>query len=82
MVTSPVVPEPADADAELDYAGARRLRGREEWFWYLLAGVSYVVVSMFHKILLSWWIGPLWLVVFVVAGPAIWDRLRGRTRAS
>lgn len=59
--------------------GSRRLTGREEWAWYLVAGVSYVSLSIFHKWLLNWIIGPLWLVAVVCLGPALFDRLRGRT---
>lgn len=29
--------------------------------WYGLAGVSYVGLSIFHKFLLNWLIGPLWV---------------------
>jgi hypothetical protein len=78
---SPGVPRPESDDAELDFRGSRRLTGREEWFWYLLAGISYITMSMFHKGLLNWIIGPLWLVAVVVVGPALWDRLRGFIRA-
>jgi hypothetical protein len=78
MVLSAVVPEPESNDADLDFRGSRRLAGKEEWFWYLVAAISYVGVSMFHKGLLNWFVGPLWLVAVVVVGPAVWDRLRRR----
>jgi hypothetical protein len=81
MVLSPVVPEPESNDADVDFRGSRRLAGKEEWFWYLAAGISYIAVSMFHKGLLNWFVGPLWLVAVVVVGPAVWDRLRGRGSA-
>jgi hypothetical protein len=80
MVLSPAVPEPEPGEANLDFSGSRRLAGKEEWFWYVAAAVSYIAVSMFHKSLLNWFIGPLWLVATVVIGPAVWDRLRGRGR--
>ncbi len=46
--------------------------------WYLLAAVTYVLVGMFHKWLLTWFLGPAWLVGFVVFGPALVDRIRRR----
>jgi hypothetical protein len=80
MVLSPAVPEPEPVTDDLDFSGARRLTGKEEWFWYLAAAVTYIVVSIWHKFLLNWFVGPLWLVVWIVVGPAIWDRFRGRGR--
>ena len=55
--------------SELDHRGARRLAGCEEWFWYLFAGVTYIVFGIWHKWLLNWFIGPAWLVAIVVVGP-------------
>ena len=60
-----------------DHLGWRRLGSVEEWFWYLLAGASYIVLGIWHKWLLNWFVGPVWLVVFVVVGPWIVDKLRG-----
>ena len=80
MVTSPAVSAPDSNPRGLDFVGSRRLRGKEEWFWYLAAGVSYVLASIWHKFLLNWLVGPLWLVAFVVFGPALWDRVRWRVR--
>lgn len=79
MVASPAVPEPEQADAKTDFSGSRRLTGKEEWFWYLAAAVSYIVLGIWHKFLLNWFVGPAWLVAVVVVGPAVWDRLRGRS---
>lgn len=62
---------------EVDLSGSRRLRGREEWFWYLAAGISYALLGIWHKFLLNWFVGPVWLVAVVVVGPAVWDRVRG-----
>ena len=76
-VTSPGSSEPS-APSELDFRGARRLTGREEWFWYLAAAVTYIVCGIWQKFLLNWFVGPLWLVAFVVIGPAVWDRVRQR----
>jgi energy-converting hydrogenase Eha subunit G len=56
----------------------RRLSGAETALWYGLAGVTYIGASIFHKFLLNWFVGPLWLVAVVWAGPALVDRLRGR----
>lgn len=79
MVASPAVPEPEQADPKIDFSGSRRLTGKEEWFWYLAAAVSYIVLGIWHKFLLNWFVGPAWLVAVVVIGPAVWDRLRGRS---
>lgn len=49
---------------------------RFELVLYLLAGVSYVGFGMFHKWLLNWIIGPIWLVAWVWAVPVIVDRVR------
>jgi hypothetical protein len=64
----------------LDHLGARRLSAREVALCYGLAGASYITLSIFHKWLLNWFIGPLWLVTFVWAGPALVDRVRRRSR--
>jgi hypothetical protein len=69
---------PAAGPADLDVRGARRLAGKEEWFWYLFAAVTYIACGIWQKFLLNWIIGPLWLVAVVVIGPAVWDRVRGR----
>ncbi len=68
----------------LDFRGARRLVGFEEWFWYAAAAVSYIVLGVWHKWLLNWFVGPAWLVAFVVVGPLLTDRigLTGRSRSS
>lgn len=46
--------------------------------WYVLAFASYVGLAVFHKWLLNWIIGPVWLVATVAIGPALWDRVRTR----
>jgi hypothetical protein len=71
-----------DFAAAEGFAAGRRLTGPETAFWYGLAGVSYVVVSIFHKFLLNWFIGPLWLVAVVWLGPLLVDRVRARARAA
>ncbi|MGH9113369.1 MAG: hypothetical protein ACRDZN_13910 [Acidimicrobiales bacterium] len=65
-------------EIESDQGGARRLGPGETAFWYGLAGVTYVGLSIFHKWLLNWFIGPLWLVAFVWLGPEVVDRVRRR----
>ena len=52
---------------------------RIELVLYVLAGVTYVGFGMFHKFLLNWIIGPVWLVAWVWAVPAAIERVR-RTR--
>jgi hypothetical protein len=64
----------------LDHRRSRRLGVGESVLWYGLAGARYVALSIFHKWLLNWFIGPLWLVTFVWAGPALVDRVRRRSR--
>lgn len=58
-----------------DFRGSRRLVGKEEWFWYLFAAISYILLGIWHKWLLNWFVGPVWLVVIIVAGPWLTDRL-------
>lgn len=66
---------------ELDHLGQRRLSLRETWVWYLVAFVSYVLVGMEEKWLLTWFLGPLWLITTVWFGPIVWDAVRGRGKA-
>lgn len=61
------------------------MRGDPEWWnprvqlaFYVLAGVSYVALGIFHKWLLNWIIGPIWLVAFVTLVPALIERVRAR----
>lgn len=67
--------EAVEIGAAYDFRGSRRLVGREEWFWYLAAAVSYIVLGIWHKWLLNWFVGPVWLVAFVVIGPWVTDRV-------
>jgi len=60
--------------------GDRRLDKRETAIWYTVAGVTYVGASIFEKGLLNWFVGPLWLVAVVWAGPPLADRLLRRPR--
>jgi hypothetical protein len=56
----------------------RQLTARETTFWYGIAFFSYVGASVVEKGLLTWLIGPLWLVAVVVWGPMLADRVRHR----
>jgi len=58
-----------------DFRGSRRLVGKEEWFWYLAAAISYITLGIWHKWLLNWFVGPVWLVAIVVIGPWLTDRV-------
>ncbi len=53
----------------------------EEALWYGIAFVSYVVLAIWHKWLLNWFVGPLWLVATVWVGPLVVRRLPWRRRA-
>jgi hypothetical protein len=45
---------------------------------YLSAGATYIGFGMFHKFLLNWIIGPVWLVAWVWLVPALIDGVRRR----
>ena len=74
-IPSPSEGQSTDSDAGSDFRGSRRLVGKEEWFWYLVAAVSYIVLGIWHKWLLNWFVGPAWLVAIIVVGPWITDRI-------
>ena len=63
--------DPAVSDVELDFRGSRRLTEREEWFWYIVAAVTYILAGIWQKFLLNWIIGPVWLVAVVCIGPVV-----------
>ena len=73
----------AASDADLDHRGERRLSARESVVWYAVAAVTYIGFATWEKVLLTWFIGPAWLVATLTFGPRLWDRLRRRnpTRA-
>ena len=54
------------------------LSRRAELVLYLLAGATYVGFGMFHKFLLNWIIGPVWLVAWIWIVPALLHRVRRR----
>lgn len=64
----------------LDHRGSRRLGSLEQAVWYLVAGVTYVVLGIYHKWLLNWFVGPVWLVAVVVVGPWVTDQIGARLR--
>ena len=67
----------------VDAPNVERLTGAAEWFWYVAAAVGYVNFGIWHKWLLNWVVGPVWLVTVVCLGPAVVDTIRrvaGRTR--
>ncbi|GAC1355779.1 MAG: hypothetical protein NVSMB4_16790 [Acidimicrobiales bacterium] len=59
-----------------DRLDGRSVSRRELTFWYVAAFVTYVVAATFEKGLLTWIIGPLWLVAVVSFGPVLGARLR------
>ncbi len=75
-MTAPAEP----AAGELDHRGERRLSARESFVWYVVAAVSYIGVATWEKVLLTWFIGPAWLVGTLTFGPRLWDRIRKRTK--
>ena len=82
-VDQPSPPPPAPAGAgvtgPLDHRGSRRLSPREEIGWYLAAGSSYVLVGQHQKAVLTWLVGPAWVVATLWLGPALADRVRRRS---
>ena len=61
-----------------DHLGHRRLSTAESWWWYGVAFVSYVVLGVWHKWLLNWFVGPAWVLAIVWFGPMLYDLARGR----
>ena len=54
------------------------LTRRLELALYLLAGVTYIGFGMYHKWLLNWIIGPVWLVAWIWLVPALIEGVRRR----
>jgi hypothetical protein len=61
-------------------AGRQQLSLGESIAWYTVAAATYIGAGVVEKSLLNWFVGPLWLVVVVWAGPPVVDRLRHRSR--
>lgn len=55
---------------------------RFELALYVVAGASYIGLGIFHKFLLNWVIGPIWLIAAVWLVPVLIDRVRGGSRPS
>ena len=49
---------------------------RWELVLYVTAAATYIGFAMFHKFLLNWIIGPVWLVAWVWLVPALIERAR------
>lgn len=64
----------------LDHLGSRRLTGPEQALWYLVAGITYIAAAVNEKALLTWLVGPAWVVAVLWFGPALLDRLMRRVR--
>jgi hypothetical protein len=84
-VTTPSEPASPEAAASAAWSAPTGRPGDPAWYTrrielalYLLAGTTYVVLGVFHKFLLNWVIGPVWLVAWVWAVPAIIERFRPR----
>jgi hypothetical protein len=45
--------------------------------WYVVAGVTYIVAGSTHKALLTWLVGPAWVVVTLWFGPVLVDAIAG-----
>jgi hypothetical protein len=45
---------------------------------YVMAGVSYIGLSVYNKWLLDWIVGPAWLVGWVWGLPALYNLIRRR----
>ena len=60
----------------VDTTSTQRLTGAAEWFWYVAAAVGYVNFGIWHKWLLNWVVGPVWLVTVVCLGPAVVELIR------
>ncbi len=68
----------AVSPVDVDHLGERRLSGREAAVWYAIAFVTYALAGIWQKWLLTWFVGPLWLVATVWFGPIAWDVLQRR----
>lgn len=84
MASDPDVDQSPPSSGPVDFRGSRRLVGAEEWFWYAAAAITYITLGIWHKWLLNWFVGPAWLVAFIVVGPWITDRfgVTGRSRSA
>jgi hypothetical protein len=47
------------------------LSAAAELAWYVLAGVTYITAGSTHKVLLTWLVGPAWVVATLWFGPPL-----------
>ena len=57
------------------------LSAAAELAWYALAGVTYIAAGSTHKVLLTWLVGPAWVVAMLWFGPPLADAVLGTIRA-
>jgi hypothetical protein len=48
---------------------------RRDLVWYAVAAASYIVAGVQQKVLLTWLVGPTWLVTAVWLGPILTGRI-------
>ena len=44
-----------------------------EWAWYVVAAITYIAAGSTHKALLTWLVGPAWVVGTLWFGPVLVD---------
>jgi hypothetical protein len=55
----------------------RSLSPVPELAWYVVAGVTYIAAGSAHKVLLTWLVGPAWVVATLWFGPIVFDTVVG-----
>lgn len=60
----------------IDPPEGARLSPVSELAWYVVAGVTYIAAGSVHKVLLTWLVGPAWVVAWLWFGPAVVDLVR------
>jgi hypothetical protein len=53
------------------------LSPRGEWVWYVVAALTYIAAGSTHKALLTWLVGPAWVVGTLWFGPLLVDAIAG-----
>jgi hypothetical protein len=61
----------------IDEREERRLSPGVELAWYVVAAVTYIAAGSVHKALLTWLVGPAWVVATVWFGPVVVDAALG-----
>lgn len=61
----------------IDECRERTLSPGAEWAWYVVAGVTYIAAGSAHKALLTWLVGPAWVVATLWFGPVVFDVAAG-----